>query len=288
MRPDQVLLAVLFSVVLAIGSTYYVSGNFRQGTNRNAQETRLEQVKRTGVFRCGYIVWPPFFTKDSNTGKMGGPFYETVEEMGHQLKLKIEWAGEVGPGQMLADLALNRFDMICTPAAVSPAHAREGDFTNPVAYLPIHLYVRKGDARFDATYERANKPDITFATLDGSYASTAAHEGFPAAAKTTLPQLSHAADLFMAVATKKADLVVEDPFSFHNYAASNPDQLRPVTGKPLHVLAIGFPLPANEPALKAMLNTTLAYLHDSRFIDKTLKKYDDPVKFIRVAKPYAE
>ncbi|MDD5586931.1 MAG: transporter substrate-binding domain-containing protein [Alphaproteobacteria bacterium] len=252
------------------------------------KETRLEQIKRTGMLRCGYIVWPPFQTRDHNTGKIGGPFYELTEEIGRQLKLKIEWAGEASTDHMLQDLATGRFDMLCFAVANAPGRAREAAFTRPLFYHSINLYVRKGDARFDNHFERVNQPGVRIAAMDGQFSAIAASEQFPLAKQVSLPQLSNSMDLFMMVATNKADAVPMDPHSFTTYEAANPGVLRSAKGGSLRMIAAGMPVPANEPALKAMIDTTLAYLHDSGFIDKTFKKYDSPVEFIRVAKPYQE
>ncbi|NTU77067.1 MAG: hypothetical protein HGA90_04555 [Alphaproteobacteria bacterium] len=90
MKPTHILLILVLSAVLAFATASFVGGG--KGGGQSAQsvvkETRLEQVKRTGVLRCGYLIWPPFNTKDPNTGKMGGFYYDLLEEMGRQLKLK--------------------------------------------------------------------------------------------------------------------------------------------------------------------------------------------------------
>ena len=288
MKFGQAFVVILVSIILASGAAYYVSGASGTGAGRSVKETRLEQVKRTGVLRCGYIILPPFIAKDSNTGKMSGLVADIVEEMGRQLKLKIEWTAETSWGQMLTELNLNRYDIVAGAVFMNPNRAREADFTSPLLYSPAIMVVRKDDDRFDKDISRANKPDVKFVHIDGMYTALVSEEEFPLAVKTSLSQISNAAELFVMIATKKADASVVDSHAFALYAVNNPGVLRPVAGKPLRVTAMGLPLPANEPALKAMLDTTLAYLHDSGFIDKTLKKYDDPVKFIRVAKPYAE
>jgi len=252
------------------------------------KETRLEQVKRTGVLRCGYINWPPMLMKDNNSGKLSGPFYDLLEEMGRQLKLKVEWTAEVSWGEMLADLALGRYDAVCIPVMETPARAREADFTVPIFYAPFNLYVRKDDMRFDNNFDLANQPDIKFSGLDGGYSSTAADELFSKATKLYLPQLSGSADLYMMVASKKVDAVISDPYTFSRFDAANPGALRAAAGKPLLVLSLGLSIPSNEPAFKSMLNTTIDYLHNSGFVDKVLKKYEGAEASLRVAKPYEE
>ena len=289
MKPVQALLVVFLSVIFASGAAYYVSGtSLGKGANQSTKETRLEQVKRTGVLRCGYIVIPPFVTKDPNSGTMGGLIYDVVEELGRQLKLKVEWTAETSWGQMPADLSLNHYDIIAGPVFRNPNHAREADFTNPLLYSPVFVYVRKDDARFNDNVERVNRPDVSVVATGGQFIGLVAVEEFPKARIIFLPQLSTLTDQYMTVASGKADATTSSPHSFAKYNATNPGVLRPIAKKPLRLLAMGLPIPSGEPAFKATINTTLAYLHDSGFIDKTLKKYDDPVKFIRVAKPYVE
>ena len=289
MKFGQSLLIILLSVVLATGAAYYISIARQSGSiGATTKETRLEQIKRTGVIRCGYVNWPPFTQKDPNTGQMSGISYDLTEEIGRQLKLKIEWTGEIATGSMLADLNMGRYDMICSPWGMTPGRAREADFPMPIFYLPIYLYVRNDDTRFDNGFEPANDPGVTFAVMDGEFSSIGAYELFPASTKVSIPQLLNGADLFMAVATKKADALIQDPYAFVDYNAANPGILRPAGNKPLRLLAVSMPIPGNEPALKATLDTTIAYLHDSGFIDKMLKKYDSKARIFRLAKPYTE
>ncbi len=289
MKLQPLVLGVVLGVLVAFGAVF-LSGGMKRGDvapQNVVKETRLEQVKRTGVLRCGYTVWPPFLTKDPNTGKMGGAVYELVEEMGKLLSVKIDWTAEVATGQIFSDLSLNRYDMVCSIFAATPGRAREGDFVGPIFYSPLYMYVRKDDTRFDADFDIANRPEMKFAALDGEGSSLMASEMFPAASKVSVPQYSTSADLYMMVANKKADAVLQDPFTFADYAAQNPGVLKAAGNRSFRVFSLGMPIPGNEPALKAALSTTLAYLHDGGFVDRLLKKYDGDSKFIRVAKPYA-
>jgi len=142
MKTGQFLLAILLSVALSTAAAFYIGGAKKEKASQPAvKETRLEQIKRTGVLRCGYVNWPPFTQKDPNTGKLSGMSYEIVEEIGRQLKLKVEWVSEVSTGSMLSDINLNRFDMICSPFAITPGRAREANFTMPFSYMPVYMYV---------------------------------------------------------------------------------------------------------------------------------------------------
>jgi ABC-type amino acid transport substrate-binding protein len=290
MKPLHVLLIILLSAMVSTAAGHLMSGTLNDRTTIPSpiKESRFEQVKRTGVLRCGYTVWPPYLIKDLTTGKMSGAFYDIIEEIGRQLKLKIDWTAETASGSVMADLALNKFDMACSVWAEMPTRTREGDFAGPLFFIPAYLYVRKDDARFDNNYDRANQPDIKFAAIDGDFEDIITNERFPAAGKYGLPQVAVGADLFLAVADKKADAVALDPNSFADYNTTNPDKLRPAAGKPLSVFEVGMPIPPNEPAFKAMLNTTIAYLHNNGFIGKTLDNYEGSIKSVRVAKTYAD
>ncbi|NTU77620.1 MAG: transporter substrate-binding domain-containing protein [Alphaproteobacteria bacterium] len=290
MKFGQVLLVLALAVLVAFATATVVvkKGGGEDAAQTVVKETRLEKVKRTGVLRCGYVTWSPYFVVDPATGKLSGVFYDIVEEMGRQLKLKIEWVGEAATGQMFFDLDMNRYDMICTALGEMPSRTREGSFAKTITYVPVGMFVRKDDARFDVNREDANKPEVTFAVMDGEFSSIGATENFPAAKTYSIPQLMNVNELYVAVATKKADAVVEDTVSFAEYDAANPGLLRSVAGGPLRTIAVGFPLPANEPAFKAMLDTTIDYLHDSGFIDKALKKHEGAVKSLRAAKHYQE
>ncbi|MDD5586299.1 MAG: ABC transporter substrate-binding protein [Alphaproteobacteria bacterium] len=289
MKLAQSLFVILLSAILASAAAYYIGGARRmEGTNAAVgKETRLEQVKRTGVIRCGYFINAPFDMKDPNTGKMSGVMVDVTEEIGRQLKLKIEWAGEVAPGQMFSDLALGRYDVVCTPFFQTPGRAREGDFTKPVFYMPAYLYVRKDDTRFDKDIMAANKPEIRFAGIDGEISGIWAQERFPLARKVALPELVSVNDLFLAVLSKKADAFIDDYGTFIEWNRNNPGKMRIAGGTMLSVTALGMPIPANEPAFKATLDTTIAYLIDSGFVDKVLDKYEGTRKMPRVARPYA-
>jgi len=146
---------------------------------------------------------------------------------------------------------------------------------------------RKDDSRFDDNLMSANNPDVKFAVLDGELSSISAEENFPASSRTSIPQLLNSSDLYMTVASKKADAVIQDPYSFADFDTSNPDLLRPAGNKPLRLLAVGFPIPENEPALKSVLDITMSYILDNGFVDNTLKKYEEKARIYRVAKPYA-
>jgi ABC-type amino acid transport substrate-binding protein len=288
MKLSQILAVVALSVLLSIAGASYL-GRVAQPSS-SAPESRWEHIKKTGVLRCGYIVWPPFVAKDMKNGQMKGLFVDLMERIGKELSIKIDWSGEAIMGQMFTDLNNKRYDAICAPFFATPGRAREGSFTVPVFYHPAYLYARADDHRFDGNYDAANNDAITFAAVDGDFSSLAPQQIFTKAKRLDLPQLSTGADLYMQLVNKKADLVAQEPFSFADFDKGNKGLLRQVSGAPLQVSPVSIPLPAREGDLKEVMDVTLTYLHDNGFIEGLFKKYEESegMKFLRQAKPYTE
>lgn len=279
---------ILFSSLGAFGANYYAMQK-GQGTTPMAKETLLEKVKRKGTIRCGYYIWPPAFTMDPNTGKMGGLVYDLMEEVGRQLDLKIKWAAEIVHAQVFSDLKNGRYDIACGPYFITPSRAREGSFSSTVLYHPSYLFARMNDKRFDNNYTAGNSTDVRVAILDGEFSSIAADIYFPKSKKVSHPQNLGGPELLLSVADKKADLVISDEITFGQYNKNNAGILRRVSGDPLSVLAAAFPMPLNEPDFKSTIDETINYLHAIGFIEKLYKKYETPeTKFLRVSKPYIE
>ena len=287
MKLANLALIVALSAVTAFGVVKVATPTAQNPAA--AKETRLEQIKRTGVLRCGYMIWPPVVVKDPNTGKMSGLAVELLEEIGKQLNVKIDWSVESTVANAFVDMANNRFDIVCSPYFVTPARAREAGFTTPFLFHPAYLYVRADDARFDNNYAAANDPAVKFSTIDGEFSAVGADENFPKAQKVALPQNATSADMFLNIADKKADVVVTEPMTFDVFNNSNPNKLKRAAGSPLRVMAISFPLPAKEYDLKNTLDATLTFLQGSGFLDTLADKYDSPTfKFLRLPKAYVD
>lgn len=287
MKIHHLVLVAVLSVAATLGTVYGLGG--LHSSNPAPKETLYDRVKRAGKIRCGYVIEPPLVMLDPNTGKLSGLTYELMEEIGRQLSLKIDWAGTVTYSHMVADLALNRFDMICSPVYTLPSRMREADYTVPFVFLPDYFYVRKDDTRFDNNYAAINDPGIRFSILDGHYSNIAASRDFPLATKISIPENASLSQLYLDVANNKADITVSDVMTFSNYDRNNPGKLRRVEGKPPLVGAGVFTIPAKEQDFKNALDVTIAYLLTIGTIDNLLRKYETPtLKFLNVARPYAD
>ena len=160
----NILIALLVGFGLAYGALQFTSST--PDKTQPAKETAFDRVVRTNVLRCGYGIWKPGLSKDPQTGKLSGIFYDYLEAIGQHTGLKIEWTEEVGWGDFPAALNSGRIDAMCFGAWPKAVSAREVLFTEPTYFLPINAYVRDGDTRFDGAIEKVNAPSIKISTMD--------------------------------------------------------------------------------------------------------------------------
>jgi ABC-type amino acid transport substrate-binding protein len=254
------------------------------------KESAFDRVIRTGVLRCGYWNWAPLFSVDTQTGKYSGIFYELTEYMGKSLGLKIEWTKEVGFASFEQDLLSGKVDAVCAGVWPKAARSKVEEFSNPVFYVPLQIYVRAGDKRFDKDLETLNAPEITFSGMDGLAEAAVVAQDFPKAKRVSLPDTASVSETFLVVQEKKADAVVSDLFTGQNYMKNNPDVLRAVkSDRPLRYFGNTISVNKGEQKLVNMINVALEEAHSAGVVEKILKKYEAvPNSLLRVAKPYKE
>ncbi|HCM83783.1 MAG TPA: hypothetical protein DIS76_04375, partial [Rhodospirillaceae bacterium] len=245
-----------------------------------AAETTFDQVKKTGVLRCGYIVYEPYFFKDPNTGKMSGIFYDLVEEMGHRLSLKVEWTEEVGWGNFIAGMQSGRYDALCSGLSPNAAEAREMGYSIPVYYTAVGAYVRADDTRFlDKTGEERwaalNDKAIKISSMDGSLNSIIAKTDFPNAEIFSIPNMSDEAQMAENVSVGKADVNFMEIYRAAQYDKNNPGKLMNIdASKPIRVFPNVMGLPIGDMRMKSMVDNAIDELHYSGFVDQVLPKYE--------------
>ena len=252
-----------------------------------AKESAYERVMRTGVLRCGYLVYPPYFVKDANSGEFSGMYYDIVEEMAKQLSLKIDWVEEVGFATMFEGFKNNKYDMVCQGIWALPSRAREADFTLPISFDSFYAFARAKDDRFLEDLDEINATDIRIVTLDGEISSKIANTNFPKAQQVTLSNMVNPTENLLNVATGKADVAISEMATALAYSEKNPGQIHLANKNPVRVGASTLPIPKNEFAFKQLLNTTIQSMHETGAIDRIIQKYEKyPGSFVRVATPY--
>jgi polar amino acid transport system substrate-binding protein len=252
------------------------------------KESVYDRVMRTGVVRIGYALNPPILMKDPNTGALSGIFYESVNQLFTELQLKPVWTEEMGWGQFPEALQAGRCDVVACGAWVSPGRARVVDFSIPLFYSPMGVWVRNDDHRFDGAISKIDDPGVTIAALEGEMSSIIAQSRFPRAKTLMIPQLSDLSMNLLNVEAKKADVTFVERAIAVDYLKHHPGKLRDLAAtKPFRVFGNGLMFKRGEGEFKSMINLMIDQQLRFGTIDDLLKKYEPaPGVYYRVAPPY--
>ena len=291
--PFRYLYLVILSLALSLTSivTIYFqewqhSHKVDEAVTANAGKV-YERVISSGELKVAYIVFPPYIVKDSSTGKLSGIFYNLTEELGKSLSLKINWVEEVNLNNISVGFEGSRYDMIATPLWRNGGRARVVDFSIPLFYSTVGVYVRKNDNRFDKSLEPINSPDIKIAAIDGELAGEIAKTDFPKAMVNSLPVLVDYSQLLLEVATGKSDVTFYNQLIADRYLKKNPDKLKKVGESPIRIFAECFVFPHGEFAFTAMLNSALLELIENGGLDRAFRQAgENPSEYYRRAFPY--
>lgn len=242
--------------------------------NAQADEATFNRVMKTKTINCGYFIWPPYITKDANTGEFSGINYDIMEAIGRNLGLKINWAAEVGSGDVVAALASNKADVMCASLWPSPARNAAMTFTTPLFFDEVFAFVRTDDKRFDGDLSKANSKSIKVTGIDGDVTAEMAVEKLPKATRVFLPQTASAAEMLNYLTTKKADVALLDPSIVADFSKNNPGKIRKVSKvNAIRVMSEHLAVRAGEYHLRDMMNVSLEQLVNDGTIEAITSKY---------------
>jgi ABC-type amino acid transport substrate-binding protein len=263
-------------IVVAVITTLLVQNFLIQPGNLKAtkKESAYDRVLRTGVLRCAYGLWEPAVMRDPNTGKMSGFIYDIMQEVGKSLNLKVEYALEVPWDSIPMSLQSGKADAHCAGIWATPSRGRVMAFSKPLGYSAIAIFARKGDNRFDYNLERINQTDIRVALSDDDITTEIYRRDFSKAQKYELPQLSPPEELFLAIATKKADITFNGPSRLPVFERSYPNAVKAVPVKDArYIFPSTVAVDIGEEKLLHVINTTIDQLINSGTIDRIIEKY---------------
>ncbi|MCP5404743.1 MAG: amino acid ABC transporter substrate-binding protein [Pseudomonadaceae bacterium] len=264
-------IATVFLAVLASLLAVYVLGA-KGGEGRAVKESAYERVLRTGVLRCGYASFGTNLYKDPNTGEIGGYTADIARAVAKELGLEVEWTAEVGFADFAEGLKNAHYDMFCGPLSMIPARSRVATFLDPYLYMPFYVYVRTGEDRF-RTFEALNDPAYTYGSTDGEVFQKISRKKFPLAKENALPNMSQPAMLFLDLAARKSDFLVQDLSAYRDYVSNNPGKIQVFLNKPLEVNAVAFAVAKGEDDLEDMLNVAVHTLVQNGVVDNILSDY---------------
>lgn len=232
------------------------------GSPAAQRESVAKRVMRTGVIRCGYVVWPPQLLVDANSGEKSGFAYDFMNALAKELDVKVEWTEEVGWGNFGEGLETGRYDLMCAPVWQSGARAKAALLTRPIAYEAMQVWKLEGDRRF-AKVADLNAADVRTAVIDGDITQAVRRAVFPKAQEVALAASVDPAQLLMSVPLKKADVVFSGLIPVSDYNANNPTAKLVAVDAQTPVRLFGEVLAVRKDAhdFKAMLDSTIAAMY---------------------------
>lgn len=252
------------------------------------KDDSFDAILKRGTLRCGYLVYAPHFIRDPNTGKFSGIFHDLMEAAGKSLGLKIDWAVEAGAPELMAGLNAGQFDVIASGWWASGDRGRVSEFSKPVFFNALGVYVRKDETRFK-TLDELNANNVRIATIDGGTAEQLSFSDFPKAQKVSLPSTSDFPFLLKMVSGGKADFTISATHEFAGYDKNNPGELKRLDADmPIRVYPNVLMVGKGNDKLQNMLNAALDELYFSGVTNRLIDQYEEfKGSFYRVQTPYA-
>jgi polar amino acid transport system substrate-binding protein len=252
----------------------------------NKKESAFERVMRTNTIRCGWLVYPPFFSKDMNTGKLSGLTFETMEAIGAAANLKIEWTEEVSMTTAFEAINSGRFDMACIPFWITLQRVRVSEPSVPLYFDGYYAFSRKGDIRFKNDYSKLNDENVSISIQEGSAAQELLSQRLPKAKMSFQPAISDPMMQLQDVMAKKADVAFVEMSLFRDFEKMNPNMLEQISKDPLVTMPAALWMPQNDPRLTSLINESIKNLQNNGTMDTLLNKYGGRNIFSFVRKPY--
>jgi len=252
-------------------------------------ETAYDRIMRAGAIRCGYVHYEPNTIIAPATGEISGIDHDLMEEVGKRLGLRIKWTKEVGFGTAIAGMEANDYDMVCSNMWAGSSRAIHADFSAPLNYSLLNVWVRADDARFDNNVPLLNSPDYQFSVIGEGYNIQIVKNAFPNAKILELPKEASVPDVFEALVTKKVDAVLEDDIAAISFLKGNAGSIRNITkGNPVSINANVMILPAGEYRFNQMISNAIRDVQFDGTFDRIVRKYGASEARRRIARPYEE
>ena len=270
----MISLKTKFAGVLLLLASVFILGSCNNSTSTNTTENKNE-VFNGKIIHVGYISYPPGFIVNPNTKEKSGIFNDVIVEIAKRNGLTIDYKEEVTWATMIEALKTDRVNLIANPVWATKERKENADFSNPVYFSPIGVFVRADDNRFDADRSKINDPSIKIAAVDGEVNNFIGKSDFPKAELKPFPNNIDVAQLFLEIQTKKKDVTFAEPMFAYDYMQKNPGKLKNIGEKsPIRNYPNCFMYKKGETKTGDFLNAEIAKLIKDGTIDKIVSKYE--------------
>lgn len=273
----KILVTVALSVALSLVGAYFLLLTASQVPTASVEShTGFARMMKTGELRCGFQYWDGGLMRDENTGKITGAMAEVAEQIAKNAEVKLTWVGPIEWGNIPMELETGKIDAWCATTWLDGRRSKFMLISDPVAYNGFEAFVRWGDTRFDISAARLDNSDITMAVLENTSSGNLSLRLLPHAKPYFLPS-GTATDMDIAVniAAGKADVGFTSPGILHQYMKNNPNSIKRISpDQPYAIMGASFTVGADDFRMLHFLNTSLAELRNTGFINEITKKYN--------------
>jgi polar amino acid transport system substrate-binding protein len=270
-RRHLMVMALLLASGLGVHSGCNKPQTGQDGAVKTAETAKsvMDGVRKGGVIRAAYIVWPPVVIKDEASGKISGHFIATLNEIAQESDVKIEWQ-ETNWDTFAAGLQANRYDIVVGGLYVTIPRAKMLGFTKPLFYLGSAAIVRKDETRFT---ELANldQPGVVIACTQGTGEEVWARRQLKRAKLVALPGPDLGLPM-LEVMNNRADVALNDSYTMRQFAQQHAAVKPLFLDHPFNRTAISWAIRPNDVQWKDFLNHSLEFLEVSGRIQEFEKE----------------
>jgi polar amino acid transport system substrate-binding protein len=163
----------------------------------------LDVVRRRGVLRVGVSTFVPWAMTSKN-GELIGFEIDLAKRLADDLGVTAEFVPAAYPN-LLDDLLADRFDIIVSGMAITPARALVANFSIPVGESYVRLVASREKAAGIRTAAGFDRPDVTIGVRAGAIGEDVARKAFP---KATLQKFEDVDAALEAILTGKVTAFV--------------------------------------------------------------------------------
>jgi polar amino acid transport system substrate-binding protein len=247
-------------------------GGCQKANISTSESSLIEEIKRRGEIRVGYLVWDPCVIKDLETAKLSGIYPDMVTEIAKALGVKVVWV-ETTLANFAAGLQAKQFDFSVGPTFITIPRALAVSFTHPIAYVGNSAVVKTDNNLRPESMAELNRNKIRIAVLQGQALEEYTRRNVPNAEILVLSGSDLTGPL-LAVTAGKADIGFMNSVTVAKYTETHPEVTAVFTGpSQIEILPLAWAVRKDDTEMLAFLNAAITYFKSTRRLDEYQRKY---------------
>ena len=221
----------------------------------------LDVVRRRGTLRVGVSTFVPW-AMTSKSGELIGFEIDLAKQLAEDLGVTAEFVPAAYPN-LLDDLLADRFDIVVSGMAITPARALVANFSIPVGESYVRLVASREKAAGIRTAAGFDRPEVTIGVRAGAIGEQVAKSAFPKAKIQPFEDVDAALD---AILTGKVTAFVAKSPAPELLLAKAGSRLFLPLADPLAKSREAFVVRKGDPDFLSFLDTWIRYHEDTGWL----------------------